>query len=216
MSNLVIAGIEISKSENGLYRINDLHKAAGGAKKHQPSDFFKLVSTKELVAEINKDEIIGALENQALMVVNGDKGGTYICRELVYAYAMWISPKFMLHVIRTFDALVTGQLQMNKQDADMLRITRINPNTLKAISGTRNNNEVRENYKALIDAGFIEEDVKIIRKRIYLPTQKGLDYVKISTNNVMLFKSEYHEVIVEAVNEYKEKLMGDNIDLFLD
>lgn len=48
---------------------------------------------------------IGKAGIPALRVVRGGRSpGTYACKELLYAYAMWVSPTFSLHVIRTFDS----------------------------------------------------------------------------------------------------------------
>lgn len=105
MSNLIISNQAISQ-HNGFYSLNDLHRASGQADKHKPTFFLRNDQTKELIAEIESENQIA----YDTVVGKGKKQGTYACRELVYAYAMWISAKFHLMVIRAFDAMNTGAI----------------------------------------------------------------------------------------------------------
>ena len=109
MSNLAILNTSIRSHEN-LFSLNDLHQASGGKSKHQPSFFIRLDTTKDLVAEIEKDS-----ETKALKTIRGTQGGTYACEELVIAYAMWISPKFHLIVLRAFLAMHKSESQNANQ-----------------------------------------------------------------------------------------------------
>lgn len=106
MNNLIISDTTINFN-NGLYSLNDLHKASGGDMNNQPSNFLKLDSTKSLAREISfennqsYDSMTGVIEVSR----GGSSPGTFVCKELVYAYAMWISPAFNLKVIRAFDTM---------------------------------------------------------------------------------------------------------------
>lgn len=101
--NLIISNQAISQ-HNGLFSLNDLHKVSGGAKKHEPYQFMRNQETKELIAEIESEKQI-AYET---VIGKGKNQGTFVCRELVYRYAMWISAKFSLMVIRAFDTMTDG------------------------------------------------------------------------------------------------------------
>lgn len=98
MPNLTIVSKEI-RSVDGLYSLNDLHKASGGKKNHQPANFIRQSTTQELIQEIDSSSDLRSTIN----IQNGV--GTWVCKELVYSYAMWISAKFHLQVIRAFDAM---------------------------------------------------------------------------------------------------------------
>ena len=102
-NHLTIANSEIRQLD-GLYSLNDLHQAAGGEARNKPANFMRLDTTQALVAEIQVSDMSLAEKT----IHGGNNRGTYVVKELVYAYAMWINPAFHLKVIRAFDALQTG------------------------------------------------------------------------------------------------------------
>lgn len=104
---------------DGRYSLNDLHKAAGFSNKHKPSLWADNQQTKELAQELSEAGI------PALVIVKGGaKSGTFVCKEMVYAYAMWISPKFHVQVIRAYDDLVNGRL-LDQQRTTSRQVARL-------------------------------------------------------------------------------------------
>ena len=110
MSNLTILKTSIRQSDN-LYSLNDLHIASGNDPKHRPTYFVKNQQTQDLVNEIERCEN----SHIAIKVVKGGRNpelqGTWVCEELMLSYAMWISPKFHLIVLRAFLAMQRNQPQ---------------------------------------------------------------------------------------------------------
>jgi hypothetical protein len=123
---LVIGEFSIRQDEDGRYCLNDLHKASGGLKKHQLSNFLRTDQTQELIIEIEQGSGVSSVNfdrssdmsfaQKAINVIKGGlKQGTYAVKEVVYAYAMWISAKFHLMVIRAYDSLVMEWMIGGKQ-----------------------------------------------------------------------------------------------------
>ncbi|WP_206209094.1 KilA-N domain-containing protein, partial [Vogesella mureinivorans] len=110
---LIIADVTIRQDEENRFCLNDLHKAAGGEEKHSPNRWTRTDGYQSLVAELTPEMAFVP----ALSVRGGAAPGTYVCKELVYAYAMWISPQFSLKVIRAYDQLMTQGIVMRQDVA---------------------------------------------------------------------------------------------------
>lgn len=110
-TQISISNIAIHQDSEGRYSLNDLHKASGGEQRHEPNRWVRLEQTNELISEIINTHIWAF---DPITSRRGCKGGTYVCKELVYAYAMWISAAFSLKVIRAYDEMMVSQRQPTK------------------------------------------------------------------------------------------------------
>lgn len=93
MKAVSVANISI-RQFGDLYSLNDLHKAAGGLEKNKPANWLRNQQTADLIAELEIAQIRAIQKKQGL--------GTFVSKELVVHYGMWISPAFSLKVIRAF------------------------------------------------------------------------------------------------------------------
>lgn len=124
MSNLTILNNSIRQLDN-LYSLTDLHRASGGEQKHKPVLFLSNQQTKELISEIEIESKVGIPTSVVKTVRGGKNPSTYACEELMLAYAMWISPRFHLIVLRAF-------LNLHKNSTALLPNT-ITPEQQQAI-----------------------------------------------------------------------------------
>lgn len=190
---LVIGDFSIRQDEDGRYCLNDLHKASGYDKKHQPAYFIRNQQTKDLIDEIVNSANLQSLESNQIEPVKkmeGVKGGTYVVKELVYSYAMWISAKFHLIVIRAYDAMVmqtkvnSRQVITPEQKDTLHKIVdhKVNGNQgLRAQVWTRHNRHFKINsYHELLAIHF-EDAVKYllemeVKQKVEKPEIKALPY----------------------------------------
>lgn len=115
MKYLTILDVSVRMDEEGRYCLNDLHRAAvaNGANRRskEPGEFFKARRTRDMI-ELLKKSATGNPRSflNPVSTVEGRDGGTYVVKELVYAYAQFVSAEFDLHVIRTYDKLARDEV----------------------------------------------------------------------------------------------------------
>lgn len=181
--NIKISNVAIRQNDNQFFNLNDLHKASGAEKKHQPAFWLRSEQTKELIAEIEAEGKIAFTTSQG-----GKNRGTFVCKELVYAYATWISAKFFLLVIRTFDAAVSGSLQPQPKAL---------PNGLT----TEQQNEVKKFHRQLVQAVPKEQQAALaITLWSSVKSKFGVGYKQVPTEQYTEVLSLMARVAVEKSN----------------
>lgn len=105
----MIAGVEITTDAHGRFNLNALHRASGGEKSKQPSNWIRLEATQALIAELESHS--SDLRSAPTSTVNGGSApGTFAHELLAIDYAGWISPAFRLQVHQVFIDFRTGKL----------------------------------------------------------------------------------------------------------
>jgi len=105
MSKLIISDYSIRQDSEGRFCLNDLHKAAGDENKYKPANWLRNQQVIDLIGLLNSEQ--STTENRVIFIKQGV--GTFVIKELIYAYAMWINAAFHVKVIRAYDSFVTNQ-----------------------------------------------------------------------------------------------------------
>jgi hypothetical protein len=205
MNPLIIAKTIIRQDADGRYCINDLHRAAGGKQKHRPKYWLENSQTKALIDEI----ALGGIP-PTLIIKNV---GTFVSKELIYAYGMWVSPIFFLHVVRTYDAIMMAEHDKFLKAQDRLKrsITK-DKDCLSVVFKKRRNSDTHAIFKAMELLGLVRivtEFRPVYRKEI---TESGWNYCSgYSKDGVIRIKPEMHQELVTMV---KKVMDGNNTEVF--
>lgn len=120
---LSVVGVDIAQDDHGRYSLNDLHRAAGGEKRHQPSDFLRSESVRAFIAELDQTPEIPGVS--AVAAGTGRSGGTYGARLVVLRYAAWIAPAFEVQVYRCFDEVTQDRADAYRVSDDARRVREV-------------------------------------------------------------------------------------------
>lgn len=105
MNNLILNGTEIRVDEFGRYCLTDLWKAGGSIETKKPSKFEKTERHSELV-EILKGRNLPF--NPYEKTRGRYNGGTWTIKEMIIAYAIYVSADMHMKVIDVFISAVDG------------------------------------------------------------------------------------------------------------
>lgn len=117
VDTVVLGEFVVHRSENGLYNMNDVHKASGGEDATKPAKFLEVAKNKAIIKAL---QALTPDEPVLKVVRGGANSGTWGSDEVVYKYAAWISEDFDAIVLTTFKKLVRHELAGIKQAAALV------------------------------------------------------------------------------------------------
>ncbi|AUX61841.1 KilA-N domain-containing protein [Simonsiella muelleri] len=194
-TQIQISNVTIRQNDNQLFNLNDLHKASGGSETHRPTFWLRNQQTQELIAEIESEGKTAFTTSQG-----GKNRGTFVCKELVYAYATWISAKFFLLVIRTFDAYVSGSLK-----PDALKTKTALPNGLTL----EQQDEIKKFHRELVQTAPKEKQAKLaIQLWSSVKSKFGVSYKEVASEHY----PEVLSLMARVAVEQNQALTGEVLD----
>ena len=105
--------------------------------------------------------------------------------------------------------------QLTHDDRRMLAITKINPNTLKAITGERNNRKVKVSYDALVEYGLFGVNSSFVEKRTYFVKPLGYEFISGFTHNTPHFTPEKHAELTRIIEQFMITQSRGQTDVFI-
>lgn len=185
-----VAGVSISSNEDGLYSLNDLHKASGGERKHEPHLWLRSREVKEVIEEMEKSDTHICVTKRG-----GKDQGTFVDRILLGMYASWISAKFHILVYKVFFEAMDSKIKALEEEKSRLIVQSDN---------RRRDDLARENIRKCY--GFNREVNQAIRLIIAGISMKDKTYLEIvQSKNCMptVFKEAWGYIernLVRCVN----------------
>lgn len=114
-SSVTIEGITVHQDTSGRYRLNAILEAAEKAgmsrSDGRPKEWLQTDQAQIMTAALKGENP----PVEPIVIEKGRYGGSFVCRELVYAYAMWLNPVFALKVIRKFDEVQTYGIAVSER-----------------------------------------------------------------------------------------------------
>lgn len=195
----------IRVNEDGMFNLNDLHKASGGDKKNAPN-YWKDSKGVQQVIDLYSYPNSGNEQNQVLS--SDRQNGTFAIEQLAIKYAMWISPEFEVQCIKVLmdyahGKLTTPPLPDNYVCGDSTLVTEYGNLTVAGLPKSKGNTHTQ-----MIAPDFaVKRFSADTRGSIYMKTPAWiLDLVKAGCTRI-LFVTNANNPELLRVKEYVETMI---------